>query len=192
MLYPIELLRQTFAPHADGVTQRTACMLTGMPLFVMSSVGFLRVGGCATGWWVVGYRSLAARVSDYGVVGVAGFLWGSKDREASSLLQFDWGWWRGLAQNKAFRTTLRFPSGETSEKIPFACACSVRGIVSAHRCLSAVGFSSPTYYSAHGATSARRFFSACVLWWPCVGRPRGAPGSECTGLLTCVRLPPFV
>ena len=108
------------------------------------------------------------------------------------LLQFDWGSWRGLAQNKAFRTTLRFPSGETSEKIPFACACSVRGIVSAHRCLSAVGFSSPTYYSAHGATSARRFFSACVLWWPCVGRPRGAPGSECTGLLTCVRLPPFV
>ena len=98
----------------------------------------------------------------------------------------------GWAQNKAFRTTLRFPSGETSEKIPFACACSVRGIVSAHRCLSAVGFSSPTYYSAHGATSARRFFSACVLWWPCVGRPRGAPGSECTGLLTCVRLPPFV
>ena len=107
-------------------------------------------------------------------------------------LQFDWGWWRGLAKYKAFRTTLRFPSGETSEKIPFACAYSVRGIVSAHRCLSAVGFSSPTYYSAHGATSARRFFSACVLWWPCVGRPRGAPGSECTGLLTCVRLPPFV
>ena len=54
MLYPIELLRQTFAPHADGVTQRTACMLTGMPLFVMSSLGFLRVGGCATGWWVGG------------------------------------------------------------------------------------------------------------------------------------------
>ena len=129
MLYPIELLRQTFAPHADGVTQRTACMLTGMPLFVMSSVGFLRVGGCATGWWVGG---------------LTGFLRGSKDREASSLLPFDWGWWRGLAQNKAFRTTLRFPSGETSEKIPFACACSVRGIVSAHRCLSAVGFSSPT------------------------------------------------
>ena len=99
---------------------------------------------------------------------------------------------RELTKYKAFRTTLRFPSGETSEKIPFACACSVRGIVSAHRCLSAVGFSSPTYYSAHGATSARRFFSACVLWWPCVGRPRGAPGSECTGLLTCVRLPPFV
>ena len=93
---------------------------------------------------MVGSRSLAARVSDYEVVGVAGFLRGSKDREASSLLPFDWGWWRGLAQNKAFRTTLRFPSGETSEKIPFACACSVRGIVSAHRCLSAVGFSSPT------------------------------------------------
>ena len=139
-------------------------------------------------------RSLAARVSDY-----AG--WASKDVVEQlkiaafvprQLLQFDWGWWRGLAQNKAFRTTLRFPSGETSEKIPFACACSVRGIVSAHRCLSAVGFSSPTYYSAQGATSARRFFSACVLWWPCVGRPRGAPGSECTGLLTCVRLPPFV
>lgn len=58
MLYPIELLRQTFAPHADGVTQRTACMLTGMPLFVMSSVGFLRVGGCATGWRVGGWVSL--------------------------------------------------------------------------------------------------------------------------------------
>ena len=57
MLYPIELLRQTFAPHADGVTQRTACMLTGMPLFVMSSVGFLRVGGCATGWRVGGWVS---------------------------------------------------------------------------------------------------------------------------------------
>ena len=142
-----------------------------------------------------GWLGLAASLRESatsGWVGWAGFLRGSKDREASSLLPFDWGWWRGLAQNKAFRTTLRFPSGETSEKIPFACACSVRGIVSAHRCLSAVGFSSPTYYSAHGATSARRFFSACVLWWPCVGRPRGAPGSECTGLLTCVRLPPFV
>ena len=57
MLYPIELLRQTFAPHADGVTQRTACMLTGMPVFVMSSVGFLRVGGCATGWRVGGWVS---------------------------------------------------------------------------------------------------------------------------------------
>ena len=95
---------------------------------------------------MVGHRSLAARVSDY-----AG--WASKDVVEQvkiaafvprQLLQFDWGWWRGLAQNKAFRTTLRFPSGETSEKIPFACACSVRGIVSAHRCLSAVGFSSPT------------------------------------------------
>ena len=78
MLYPIELLRQTFAPHADGVTQRTACMLTGMPLFVMSSVGFLRVGGCATGWRVGGYRSLAARVSDYGVGGLGGIFAGIK------------------------------------------------------------------------------------------------------------------
>ena len=153
----------------------------------------------ACGWVryrvVGGWLGLAASLRESatsGWVGWAGFLRGSKDREASSLLQFDWGWWRGLAKYKAFRTTLRFPSGETSEKIPFACACSVRGIVSAHRCLSAGGFSSPTYYSAHGATSARRFFSACVLWWPCVGRPRGAPGSECTGLLTCVRLPPFV
>ncbi|HCN62151.1 MAG TPA: hypothetical protein DIT33_01995 [Pseudomonas sp.] len=64
MLYPIELLRQTFAPHADGVTQRTACMLTGMPLFVMSSVGFLRVGGCATGWWVGGWLGIAASLRE--------------------------------------------------------------------------------------------------------------------------------
>ena len=38
MLYPIELLRQL-----------TACMVTGTPLFVMSSMSFLTVGRFRTG-----------------------------------------------------------------------------------------------------------------------------------------------
>ncbi|WP_278941611.1 hypothetical protein, partial [Pseudomonas helleri] len=34
-------------------------------------------------------------------------------------------------ENQPFRTTFRFQSKDTSEKIPFACVHSIRGIVSA-------------------------------------------------------------
>ncbi len=43
MLYPIELLGQMTAT-GPGARRRTACMLTAEVGFVMSSVGFLRVG----------------------------------------------------------------------------------------------------------------------------------------------------
>ena len=42
MLYPIELLRHT--SPARLAVRWTACMVTGRPAFVMSSVGFLSVG----------------------------------------------------------------------------------------------------------------------------------------------------
>ncbi len=50
--------------------------------------------------------------------------------------------------NQVIRTTCPFQLSETSEKILFACACQNRGLVSAHRCPSAVGFSSPVLYTA--------------------------------------------
>lgn len=43
MLYPIELLRH-IGDRKEMRGARTACMLTGRPAFVMSSVGFLSVG----------------------------------------------------------------------------------------------------------------------------------------------------
>ncbi len=46
MLYPIELLGQMTAVGPRAL-RRTACMLTAELGFVMSSVGFLSVGGSA-------------------------------------------------------------------------------------------------------------------------------------------------
>ena len=74
--------------------------------------------------------------------------------------------------NQSFRTTFRFHSCETSEKIPLACACPFRGIVSANRCKTAVGFSRPVMSKAQGATLVRRFFSAQLYG----GRAQGAFG----------------
>ena len=96
---------------------------------------------------------------------------------------------RGL-QFQSFRTTFRFHSPESSEKIPLACACPFRGIVSANRCKTAVGFSRPTctfgarrhlrealFYGLRFMVAVRRALSS-------------APVSKFAGLLTCVRLPP--
>ena len=75
-------------------------------------------------------------------------------------------------QFQSFRTTFRFHSRESSEKIPLACACSNRGIVSAHRCKSAVGFSRLV-----DEQGARRHLSEAFFLAPLYGgRAQGALG----------------
>ena len=75
-------------------------------------------------------------------------------------------------QFQSFRTTFRFHSRESSERIPLACACSNRGIVSAHRCKSAVGFSSLVDEQGARRHLSEALFFGPALWWPCAGRLR--------------------
>ena len=75
-------------------------------------------------------------------------------------------------QFQSFRTTFLFHSRETSEKIPLACACSNRGIVSAHRCQSAVGFSRPTCTRRKAPPPRGAFFRPAFYG----GRAQGAFG----------------
>ena len=74
-------------------------------------------------------------------------------------------------QNQGFRTTFRFLSRESSERITFACACLNRGIVWAYRCQTVIGFATLVRHflcatlfggRAQGALAARRFPSSPV------------------------------